>query len=273
MQQPLERINVHYEMRGEGRPIIALHGYWTDHRIMLGSMEPIVKDRRGWRCIYPDLPGMGKTPGEKWITNSDHMLEVVCEFIDTLIPKQRFILAGYSYGGYLARGVIHRKREFVDGLLLICPVVLDRGKRDLPSKKILVQDPNLMAKVTPAEKEEFENWVAVQGPRIWERTRDEVNVGSSIADIPFLTKLQEGGYSFTFDVDAEIDQFDKPTLVLTGRQDWIVGYRDMWGIIEKYPRATFAILDRASHNLPIEQEALFNLLVNEWLDRVEEVFE
>jgi hypothetical protein len=30
------------------------------------------------------------------------------------------------------------------------------------------------------------------------------------------------------------------------------------------------VLDRAGHNLQIEQEALFNALVNEWLDRVGE---
>ena len=39
--------------------------------------------------------------------------------------------------------------------------------------------------------------------------------------------------------------------------------------MEKYPRATFAVLDLAGHILQIEQESLFNALVNEWLDRVE----
>jgi len=43
-----------------------------------------------------------------------------------------------------------------------------------------------------------------------------------------------------------------------------------WDILENYPRATFVVLDRAGHMLYIEQENLFNALVNEWLDRVEE---
>jgi hypothetical protein len=50
----------------------------------------------------------------------------------------------------------------------------------------------------------------------------------------------------------------------------MVGYRDAWTILERYPRATFAVLDRAGHNLAIEQERLFAALVGEWLDRVEE---
>ena len=49
-----------------------------------------------------------------------------------------------------------------------------------------------------------------------------------------------------------------------------MGYRDAWKIIEQYPRATFAILDEAGHLLEIEKEALFNCLVNDWLDRIQQ---
>jgi pimeloyl-ACP methyl ester carboxylesterase len=59
-------------------------------------------------------------------------------------------------------------------------------------------------------------------------------------------------------------------LILVGRQDAMVGYRDAWDILKNYPRGTFVMLDRAGHNRQIEQETLFNALVNEWLDRVEE---
>ena len=37
----------------------------------------------------------------------------------------------------------------------------------------------------------------------------------------------------------------EPTLVIAGRQDVTAGYRDAWHILESYPRATFAVLDRA----------------------------
>jgi len=49
--------------------------------------------------------------------------------------------------------------------------------------------------------------------------------------------------------------FLAPTLILTGRQDNICGYRDAWEVLELYPRATFAVLDRAGHILRGEQEA------------------
>jgi hypothetical protein len=50
----------------------------------------------------------------------------------------------------------------------------------------------------------------------------------------------------------------------------MVGYRDAWGILENFPRATFAVLDRSGHFLEIEQQDLLSALAGEWLDRVEQ---
>jgi pimeloyl-ACP methyl ester carboxylesterase len=49
----------------------------------------------------------------------------------------------------------------------------------------------------------------------------------------------------------------------------VVGYRDAARLVENFPRATVAILDRAGHNLQIEQQRLFEALAAEWLDRME----
>ena len=53
-----------YESAGEGRPIILLHGWMLDHLTVMDGLEPAFADRPGWRRIYPDLPGMGRTSGE-----------------------------------------------------------------------------------------------------------------------------------------------------------------------------------------------------------------
>ena len=236
MECQLENISVYYEIHGEGHPLISLHGFSPDHRSMSGCLEPIFEHRSGWQRIYPDLPGMGKTPGKEWIANSDQMLDIVLEFIDQVIPGQRFVLAGDSYGCYLARGIICHRPAVVDGLLLICPLIIpEHAKRSLPPHVALVKDPKLLASLEPSEREEFESFAVVQSQRIWERTRDEVIAGVSIADEDFLTKLQADGYPLSLDVDAA-SPFEKPTLILVGCQDAIVGYRDAWEILENYPR-------------------------------------
>lgn len=271
MKCQLERCTVHYETRGEGKPIILLHGGGPDRRSMIGCMEPILKKRKGWQRIYPDLPGMGRTPAEEWITNSDQMLEIVSGFINAVVPNQYFLLAGDSYGGYLARGIIQRMAGKIDGLLLICPVITaNRAKRVLPRHVALVKKGSWSSDLYPKETKMFESFAVVQTPRIFERTRKEILSGLKIADMKFLDRIESHGYTFTFDVDAPSVIFGKPTLILVGRQDSMVGYQDSWKILENYPRATLAVLDRAGHNLQIEQERVFSTLVVEWLDRVEE---
>ncbi len=48
------------------------------------------------------------------------------------------------------------------------------------------------------------------------------------------------------------------------------GYKDMMDGIERYPRATLAVLDRAGHSLTWEQPELFKPLTLDWLDKIKE---
>lgn len=66
------------------------------------------------------------------------------------------------------------------------------------------------------------------------------------------------------------DTYEGPTLIVAGRQDATVGYAGAWELVQRYPHATYAVLDRAGHALPHEQIGLFTALVAEWLDRVDE---
>lgn len=273
MDCKLKDITVHYEMFGEGRPIIMLHGWSVDHRYMVSDMEPLFRQRDGWKRIYLDLPGHGRTPGKDWITNQDKILDVVLDFIDNVIPGQRFVLAGSSLGGYLARGVVHHRSASIDGLLLTVPqFVADEAKRHVPSPVILVADPALVSELEPAEAEFFKIAV-VQSRKVVDYIRANLLSASEIRDQAFLAKIQTEhpeNYAFSFDVDALPKACPAPTLIVMGRQDSLVGYRDAWEILENYPRGTFAVLDRSGHFMPFEQEDLFHALVGEWLDRVEE---
>ncbi len=82
-----------------------------------------------------------------------------------------------------------------------------------------------------------------------------------------MERIRLNGYGFTFDVDGSSASFEHPSLIITGRQDSIAGYQDAWNLLDKYPRATFAALDMAGHNLQIEQSDVFDALVSNWLKR------
>ena len=141
----------------------------------------------------------------------------------------------------------------------------------MPSHVTLVADPALVSELGQNEAEFFEIAV-IQSRKVVAYIRANFTSGSTIGDQAFQAKIRENpeNYAFSFDVDALPKPCPAPTLIVTGRQDSIVGYRDAWKILENYPRGTFAVLDRSGHFASVEQEGLFLALVGEWLDRVEE---
>lgn len=270
MKCELKGITVHYETFGEGKPIIMLHGWPLDHRIMESIMEPLFTSRDGWKRIYPDLPGMGETPGMDWITNQDQILDIVLEFVEAIVPGQRFVVAGYSYGGYLGRGMVYQRSTMMDGLCLIAPVMLAGDtQKILPSHQSLIKDPAIVSELGENLAEAFQGIAVVQSRELLDAMIAVGLPARKIADHEFLSKLSDN-YEFSFDVDTLPEPFHGPTLMVMGRQDSSCGYHDTWSILENYPRGTFVVLDRAGHVLMIEQRKIFNALVNEWIDRVEE---
>jgi pimeloyl-ACP methyl ester carboxylesterase len=277
MEYTVRDVPIYYEIHGSGTPVLMIHGWSPDHRLMRGCMEPVFQSAtKPWKRIYFDLPGMGKTPGKPWITGSDQMLELIFEFIDGIIPGERFLLAGESYGGYLARGMVNQRPAMIDGLLLICPLArpyiktadgFDKG--DVPGLKVLEQDRALLAGLSEKEREQFVGINVLQTSRVWERFREEILPALDVADYDFLEQSLGKDTPFHFEVDTLEQPFTRPTLMLMGRQDCSVGYRDQWRLLENYPRASYIVLDKAGHNLQIEQDVLFAALVREWLERVE----
>jgi pimeloyl-ACP methyl ester carboxylesterase len=264
MKCDLGDIAIFYETYGTSRPIVMLPGRPSDHGVMERLMEPLFAQRDGWLRLYPDLPGTGRSPVVDRLATHDAMLDAVLAFIDTVIPGQRFVLAGLSYGGYLARGVVYRRAASIDGLLLCAPQVkADPAQAHLPPRTTLVEDPRLAAEIGPVA-----NLVVVQTPRVVEAVRDML-AEVQLADHAFNDRL-EAADPFSFDVDRLPAPFGGPTLMLTARQDHLCGYRDAWDLLDNYPRATFAVLDRAGHFVNIEQDVLCQALMREWLDRVEE---
>ncbi|WP_151732972.1 alpha/beta fold hydrolase ['Paenibacillus yunnanensis' Narsing Rao et al. 2020] len=264
-------ITFNYEQFGEGTPMLILHGNGPDHRMMAGCLEPLFTEEDKIKRIYVDLPGMGRTPAADWMVSSDDMLKAVERMIAALIPGERFILVGQSYGGYLARGLLRKYADIIDGLFLLCPcVIAEMQDRELPALQVMHRDSALLAEMSGADWEDFASITVVQSRSVWERYEREVECGLKLADESFMQRIKaSGGYPFSFDVN-DVPVFEKPALILTGKQDSLTGYKDMLKLLDLYPHSTFAVLDRAGHNLHLEQEAIFGAAVREWLSRVAE---
>src|SRR6185437_16299739 len=87
------------------------------------------------RRIYPDLPGMGRTPAPETIRSADDVLDVLLAFIDGVIGSQPVLVVGHSAGGYFAQAIAVRRPEQVLGLALLCPLLT--GSHDVPEHRVV----------------------------------------------------------------------------------------------------------------------------------------
>jgi len=264
-------IQVHYADHGSGMPVLGLHGGGVDHREIMGALEPLFADRPGYRRIYPDLPGMGRTPAPEQIDSTDAVLDLVEGLVEAVISEQAFLVVGHSSGGYLARAIANRRPRQVAGLALICPLVGDQGGGDDRPEHVVLHaadDLDVDGALAPEMAAVYRDYLVVQTPQTLRRFQKTVAPGAGLADQAALERMSARWLLRS--APEQGPAYPHPTLILTGRQDATVGYAGAWRLLEHYPRATFAVLDRAGHGLPHEQVELLGALLGEWLDRVGE---
>ncbi|HZX05873.1 alpha/beta hydrolase [Kribbella sp.] len=255
---------LHYVSHGDGVPVLALHGWTPDHRLMTGCLEPIFSAMTGYRRLYPDLPGMGRSPAGD-IDSSDGIMAALREFIDEQIGDEPFLLLGESYGGYLARGLVAERPEQVRGLAMICPIGrLWHKDRKLPEHVVLRTEPGVLESLE--EGEDFTDLAVVQTAKALAAYRADVAPGLALADEAAMERIQKN-WALTIAPESGAPYLG-PSLILCGRQDAVTGFEDQYELLPHYPRATYATLDVAGHNLQIEQPELLGAFVREWLLRV-----
>jgi len=173
-------------------------------------------------------------------------------------------LAGESYGGYLARGLVKLRPNQVLGLLLICPLVIPGYRKgNVPEMQVMESDDLFLAELSEQERSYFEFITIIRTRAVWEKFKCDVYDALLHQNSHFLDEVLDG--AFSYDVDALDKPFDKPCLILTGRNDTEVGYQDQFKLLDNYISASYMVFDRAGHNLQIEQQEQFVTAVSEWI--------
>lgn len=252
-----------YDELGQGTPIVCLPPFSLDRSVMAAAMEPVLARRAGLRRIYVDLPGHGESPAGE--PTSEYVADAVSSFIDAHLGGAPRLLAGWSYGGYIAAALARRKPARIAGLLQICAGAKTRPEdRDLPP-----------APAEPAPRgwldEVAEDLKAHLATAIGNRTAPTaarvagVMAASRPGDEEYRRRLQAGGYQLADEGRAA--SYPGPTCVITGRQDRVVGFADQFRALPAYPAASFAVVAEAGHYLPLEQPEAFRKVTEPWLDQ------
>ena len=252
--------------RGTGTPLVLLHGFGVDHRLLL-PLDPVVEAAGGWRRLYLDLPGSGGTPVGDVASTQDVVAAVEAE-LDRRIGDEPFAVLGQSFGGMVARQVAHDRRQRVLGLATLAGVfVAEHAHRTVPPATVLRTDPDALALAGGAASDYAEGAV-VQSVAHARAFLAHVRPGLLAADQQALDRIAARYALDREPEDADPEPFTRPGLVLTARQDAVVGFEDAWARRAHYPRTTFAVLDAAGHDVQVEQPSLTAALVADWLARV-----
>lgn len=253
----VDRSVIHFVEHGAGVPLVALHGAGVDHREVEAAVEAIVP-ATGYRRIYPDLPGMGRSTADGLASNDD-VVKLLGELVDHLVGGPALLL-GHSYGAYLARGVAARRPEVVLGLALVCPGA--ERSRNVPDHAVVRQDADAYDELEPALRAGFDEYFVVRTPETARRYRDHVVPGTTLVDEAALGRIFS-----TWKIDIGLPIFTAPTLIAAGRRDSVVGHADATDLLERYPHATLAVIEDAGHALMHERPELLAPLILDWLDR------
>jgi pimeloyl-ACP methyl ester carboxylesterase len=255
---------------GSGTPVVLLHGFGLDHRSLL-PLEPAFERSGGWRRLYLDLPGATRSPAKE-VDSAQKLADAVVDEVRAHVGGEPFAVLGNSFGAMIARYVAHELRPQVLGLATVAGVfVAPRAERQVPPRTVLRQEPDIVP-LLGAALEQYREDAVVESADDAQAFLRYVRPGLDGADQDALERIAE---SYSLDrepEEAHPDPFTRPTLHITGRQDDVVGYADAWRRIEHYPRASFATLDAAGHNVLFEQRDLCAALITDWLTRIKRGF-
>jgi pimeloyl-ACP methyl ester carboxylesterase len=234
--------------------VLVLHGAGVDHHEAEACFEPAFAGADGFRRIYPDLPGMGRTAAPESLRSAADVVETMLAYAREVAEGSAYLLVGHSAGAYFAQAMAARAPEQVAGLALVCPLL--PGLRDVPEHRVVTGSDGI-------GDDEFRGYFVVHTPEMLERYERVVAPAAGLVDQAALERIGERWELPPVTGPA----YAGPTLVVAGRLDSTVGYAAAADLVDHYPHASLAVVDDAGHALPHEQPDRLRALVTEWLVR------
>jgi pimeloyl-ACP methyl ester carboxylesterase len=104
-----------YDERGEGEPLVLLHGGLVDARFFANNIDPLVER---FHVYTPERRGHGHTPDVEGPITYDLMVQDTIAFLDAVIGGPAD-LVGHSDGAFVAMVVAIRRPDLVNRLVSI----------------------------------------------------------------------------------------------------------------------------------------------------------
>ena len=243
-------IEVTYERRGDGRPLILLHGgmapreYW----------EPIVPHLDGCAAIVPQRPGFGTCLDGSVETDAHDVLDREVEYVRTLVDAVDGdpVLFGHSYGALTA--IEAATRAEASAVVAYEPAVLPddyRSEADLADRMQALIDAGERREAVkryielvlhPDGIDDLDAWLAE-----WPNWPECVDLAEEV--VRMNRAVERYRRPDAYDVDA-------PALVLTGTDGPDFLRESAHGVHDALPHSRLVEFDGVGHSGPAEAPEL-----------------
>lgn len=228
-------IEIAYERRGKGVPLVLIHGYPLDHSIWDRTAAFLEND---FDLILPDLRGFGKSTTVTDLYGMNEIADDLAQFLDHL-GIQQVALAGHSMGGYVVLAFAQKYPNRVNGLGLVSSqTVADTLERKEGRYK------------TAAEVEE--KGVGI----VADAMTDKLSPSQSVRDFirPLIKEQSKNGVAGALRAMAEredltgvIPTFKFPVVLIHGDADELIPVDRAREVKTAFPQLHFKELPGAGH--------------------------
>ncbi|ELZ81487.1 alpha/beta hydrolase [Haloferax larsenii] len=254
-------IETHYETRGNGPPLIFIHGALADHS---AATRQLAAFSDTYTAIAYDLRGHGNTANPRHEPYSiDRLAEDIHAFI-TELDLENPVLCGVSMGGMVAQVYASRYPNQLRALVLadtFSPAFL--GRRDRIERFSLV---NVMAALV-----RLVGYNRAKGLLLWLGRKLERDQTTSLRPEAFpdmetvdaVNSLKAAAGFHTTDID--LTSITVPTLVLYGEHEPSVISRHVPVLSARIPDSTVQEVPDAGHASPWDNPEFFNSTIRAFL--------
>jgi pimeloyl-ACP methyl ester carboxylesterase len=247
---PLGSVTIGCEVRGDGLPVVLLHGFPLDRSMWDAQITALAQD---FKVIAPDLRGFGKSSLESHDAergvDMQKYAEDVLGMLDALGVKEPVVLAGFSMGGYVAWPFALKHLDRLCGLALVdtravCDAEEAAAGRRKMAEAVLAAgnaEPTLgmLDKLLSAEAHELR-------PDLVTAVKDMM-----LRQTPEAIAAAQRGMARRPDMRGELAKITCPVLCLVGQADVISQPNEMAEIAAALPDARFVEV-AGGHMAPME---------------------
>lgn len=243
---------MHVEIFGpdDGTPVVFLHGSMVAGWMWMGQVDDLPE----YRCLLPDLPGIGNSAITPWLSFSDTS-DKIANMISTKCPGRKAHIVGLSLGGITALHVAAKHPEVVESLIVSG---LPYGKINLPLRLLS----SVMLKLYNRP------WGARAIASLFGIPDDDsmdafMNTALQTDPISLRNLTKE---IFKTPVPQNLDQVTVPTLAVVGEKDTAPAKRAVRYLQSVMPNAAGYSVPQVGHQWSAANRELFSEMIRLWVD-------